>query len=296
MMDETDPLPTAETAGERLRAAREAQGLSLDAIAAQTRIPTRHLAALERSEWDGLPAPTYTVGFGKSYAAVVGLDRDEIADQLRTEIGGARQVHAQPEVFQPADPKRSMPKWLILVAFVALLGVLLLLNWRRERELTPDAAPPTETTQQASNAAGPAPPQTPQAAPTGQVTLAATQPVWLEVREKGGAILKQGQLNPGERFDVPATATAPILKTGRPEALRITVAGRDVPAIGRPGRSVAGVSLVPADLARGPGIPVAPASTSPSPVSPRTPARPMAAPPTAASPQPSPTETNNTAE
>src|SRR6476620_12385021 len=78
----------APTVGERLRAAREEKKLSLEDIAAQTRIPQRHLESIENAEWDKLPAPTYTVGFAKSYASTVGLDRTDVGDQLREEMGG----------------------------------------------------------------------------------------------------------------------------------------------------------------------------------------------------------------
>ena len=64
--------------------------MTLESVAATTRIPTRHLLALENGEWSTLPAPTYTIGFAKNYATVVGLDRAAIADQLRMEMGGAR--------------------------------------------------------------------------------------------------------------------------------------------------------------------------------------------------------------
>src|SRR4029079_17333363 len=91
------------TVGQRLRAAREEKGLSLEDLAAQTRIPQRHLESLEIADWDKLPAPTYTTGFAKSYASAVGLDRTEIGEQLRTEMGGQRAaVTAVPEVFEPA--------------------------------------------------------------------------------------------------------------------------------------------------------------------------------------------------
>jgi len=248
-MDEIEDS-AVETVGERLRAAREAQGLTLEAIAAQTRIPTRHLASLETSDWASLPAPTYSVGFAKNYAAVVGLDRAEIADQLRSEMGGTRAVYTQAEVFQPADPKRSMPKWLIIGAVVALLVLLAALNWMRNRELAPAAAPQAEVAPPATAVTIPSSaPEAPLA--TGPVSIVALgAPVWIRVRD-GDTTLKIGNLAPGERFDLPATATAPLLDAGRPEGLRITVGGRDVPAIGKSGRPVSKVSLLPADLARG---------------------------------------------
>src|SRR4051795_309018 len=103
-MDEELVEPEMPTVGERLRVAREEKGLSLEDIAAQTRIPQRHLESIETAEWDKLPAPTYTTGFAKSYATAVGLDRVEIGEQLREEMGGQRFATSTPEVFEPADP------------------------------------------------------------------------------------------------------------------------------------------------------------------------------------------------
>jgi cytoskeletal protein RodZ len=126
-MEETDET-LAATAGERLRAAREEKGLALEDIAAQTRIPRRHLESLEAARWDQLPAPTYTIGFARSYAAAVGLDRAEIGDQLRAEMGGARTSAADSEVFEAADPARAMPKWLVLGAIGAVIALVLIMS------------------------------------------------------------------------------------------------------------------------------------------------------------------------
>jgi cytoskeletal protein RodZ len=101
-MDEELVEADVPTVGERLRAAREEKKLSLEDVAAQTRIPQRHLEAIEAADWEKLPAPTYTVGFAKNYAAVVGLDRAEIGEQLRVEwaVSGLR---------PSAPPKCSSP-------------------------------------------------------------------------------------------------------------------------------------------------------------------------------------------
>ena len=95
------------TVGERLREAREASGLSLEDIATQTRIPTRHLESLEAGDFSRLPAPTYSIGFAKNFAGAVGLDRAEIGDQLRAEMGGTRPVYTNTDLFEPADPARD---------------------------------------------------------------------------------------------------------------------------------------------------------------------------------------------
>ena len=294
-MDEELVETEVPSVGERLRAAREEKKMSLEDIAAQTRIPQRHLESLEVGNWAALPAPTYTIGFARSYATVVGLDRTEISDQLRTEMGGSRPATAVPaEVFEPADPARTMPKWLVFGAVAAVILIVLVMSWLNKRSLDqPDAnAAVAEAPAVAPQAAPQAPPAAPQ-----QVTVAATEPVWLQINEKGGAILYSAMMVPGQSFTVPPTAAAPVLKTGKPEALRITVGNSVAPAVGPPATTVSNVSLLPADLMRGGQAPaVQPAAAAPTPAarpratSPTRPRRSSAsAGPAAPAPEPSPT-------
>jgi cytoskeletal protein RodZ len=253
----------AGTVGEQLRAAREGQKITLEDVAARTRIPTRHLKSLEDSEWSKLPAPTYSIGFAKSYAAVVGLDRTEIGDALRAEMGaGALAARPEAQVFEPADPARVMPRWLVVLALLALVAVAAAFLWNRNRAL--DA--PDEVAAVADPVAGTAatPAQAPAAAasPSGPVVITANEPAWIQVTERGGATLFQGELAAGQSYEVPATATAPVLRTGRPQAIRIAVGTADAPAVGAADTTVSNVSLLGPDLMRGP------AATPASPPSP----------------------------
>nr|WP_314442572.1 helix-turn-helix domain-containing protein [uncultured Sphingomonas sp.] len=251
----------AGTVGMQLRAAREGQGITLEDVAARTRIPTRHLQSLEDSEWSKLPAPTYTMGFAKSYASVVGLDRNEIGEALRAEMGGGA-LAARPEaqVFEPADPGRVMPRWLVLLALLALVGVAAAFLWNRNRALSgPDEIVAEAEAPTAAPAGTPAPVV---AAPSGPVVITANEPAWIQVSERGGATLFQGELGAGQSYEVPATATAPVLRTGRPQSIRISVGTADAPAVGAPDRTVSNVSLLGPDLMRGPA---ATPATSPAP-------------------------------
>ncbi|RST30103.1 helix-turn-helix domain-containing protein [Sphingomonas ginkgonis] len=250
-MVETDGMDGG-TVGERLRSARQAQQLTLEDVAARTRIPVRHLESIEGGDWDRLPAPTYSMGFAKSYASALGLDRTEIGEQLRAEMGGStyRAPHAAPEVFEPADPKRVPPRTLVVVALLAIVAIVAVLLYLRSASLEggPDAAPG------AANPARPtaSAPATPAAAPapSGPVVITANDAVWLQVSEKGGATLFSGQLAQGQAYTVPTTAKAPVLKTGKPEAIRISVGTADAPPVGQPATTVRDVSLLPADLLR----------------------------------------------
>ncbi len=164
-MDEELVETEVPSVGERLRAAREEKKMSLEDIAAQTRIPQRHLESLEVGNWAALPAPTYTIGFARSYATAVGLERTEISDQLRREMGGSRPATAVPaEVFEPADPARTMPKWLVFGAVAAVILIVLVMSWLNKRSLDqPDAnAAVAEAPAAAPQAAPRAPPTAPQ--------------------------------------------------------------------------------------------------------------------------------------
>lgn len=246
-MDEIDAIE-APSVGDQLRTAREAKKLSLEDIASSTRIPRRHLESLESGDWSRLPAPTYSVGFAKAYASAVGLDRVAIGEQLRAEMGGFRATTSSPELFEPVDPARTMPKWLVLAAIAAVIVIALAFSWYQNRSLTePDEAVVAEAP--ANPEPGPAPSQQ-QPAASGQVVLTATEPSWIQVSD-GGTSLFQGELSPASPYQVPTTATAPTLRAGKPEALRITVGGSVAPPVGPPGQVAANVSLLGRDLMRG---------------------------------------------
>jgi len=246
------------TVGERLRAAREEKGLTLEDVAAQTRIPQRHLASIETAEWDSLPAPTYTLGFAKSYASIVGLDRADIGNQLREEMGGQRFAATSSDAFEPADPARTMPKGLVLGAILAVIVLIALMSWLNSRSLD-QADDPVANAPEVAAPAQLAPQQAPAAAvsPQGPVVLTATAPAWIQVTDQGKSLF-QGELQAGQTYTVPSTATAPVLKAGKPEALTVTVGSTTAPPVGPAGR-VTTVSLLPADLLKGPAA-AAPAS------------------------------------
>jgi cytoskeletal protein RodZ len=246
------------TVGDRLKAAREKSGLSLEDVAAQTRIPQRHLESIEAADWDKLPAPTYTVGFAKSYASAVGLDRSDIGDQLREEMGGQRFTSSQAEVFEPADPARTMPKWLVVSAIVAVIVLVVLMSWLNRRALDqpqpaaaePPAAtaPPAATVTPSRQVQAPAEPSA--AAAQGPVTLTATAPAWVRVTDQGKTLF-EATMQPGQTYQVPQTAVAPTLRAGAPEALRITVGNTVAPPVGPAGQVTSNVSLKGPDLIRG---------------------------------------------
>lgn len=258
---ETEPMgdesveESVPTVGEQLRTAREKLGVTLEDVAAQTRIPQRHLESIETAEWDNLPAPTYTIGFAKSYAGAVGLDRNEIGDQLREEMGGHRFASSQAEVIEAADPARTMPKWLVLSTVVAVVVIIIVMTVLNRRALEQPAAVASNAPAPVAAAAPPPPQQAPAPAPAeGPVVLSAIAPAWIQVTDQGKTLF-MGELQPGQTYSVPPTATAPLLKAGKPEALKVTVGSAVAPPVGPPGKVASKVSLKGPDLMHGGGQP-----------------------------------------
>lgn len=252
------------TIGQRLRAAREAKNMTLAAVASKTRIPIRHLQHIEDGEWNALPAPTYSVGFARSYANAIGLNGNEIGAELRQQIGSPRPTYDTPaSYYEPADPARVPPRSLALVAGgIALLLIAAYLIWR---SMSVDSVDPAEAVTEPAPTAVPSQrqPAAQQPGPaTGPVVVAATDEVWLRIYEaNGGPSIFEGVMKAGQRFQVPATAQAPQIRTGRPQALQVTVGTTAIPPLGQPEQTIRDVSLKAADLAaRG----AAPQSAAPS--------------------------------
>lgn len=266
----SDDIPVEydnQTLGGRLRSAREAKGLTLDEVASQTRIPIRHLQHIEREEWDALPAVTYCVGFVRAYGNAVGLDGADLGRELRDRLGGVRTRAPAPEYYQPADPARVPPRSLALIA--AIIAVVLIggyLIWRSQldaEDTAPAVTTPVRTQIDRPDAPPAAAPPSPGALAGQPVVLAATGETWIKIDDQAGGTIFQGTLAPGQRFQIPGGAQRPVVRTGRPQLVRIYVGGRDVGPIDPVERTVSNVSLRAEDLAARLGPAAAPAPITP---------------------------------
>ena len=83
-----------------LRAAREAQGISLEEIAQKTMISIDVLRALEAGNTSGLPA-AYVRAFLREYAERVGLDPNIVTATLRAVVSALNRGIAQGMLAQP---------------------------------------------------------------------------------------------------------------------------------------------------------------------------------------------------
>lgn len=242
-MEEVSTVPAAalESVGETLRAAREHQGLSLAEIAGRTRVPQRHLEAIEGGTYNALPSPTYATGFVKAYARAVGVDEVALARRLRGELANQPRA-AEYQPYAAPDPARVPSRGLAIVSLGVFLALAVLAGLWYSGMLSRDGATATATVAAADPATTAPVPTTPAAAPPvtpsgGQVSLQVVDRAWLRVHD-GNRTLYLGTMAPGERFDVPADAQNPLVDVGRPEQLRITLNGSALPPLPESGRAV----------------------------------------------------------
>ena len=253
------------SAGGRLRAARDAKRLDLSHVAAETRIPIRHLEAIEEGRYESLPSRTYAIGFSKNYAQAVDLDREEIADMVRAELaeGNSSRTGSERKI-EPGDPAKvpsARLAWFGAIAALLLaVGVVAFYSnyfgagsgpppIAAQEEIVEPAigeAADTADGDLASAQSGPT--------PDGQVVFTATDEAWVRFYEDGGERYFEAVMDTGDTFEVPADSTRPLINTGRPHLFEITIDGQSVPKLAEEQTILGGVPIsASALLARGAG-------------------------------------------
>lgn len=254
------------TVGERLRAAREQQPLSLAQISAELRIETKYLTALEEDRLEAFPAPVFAKGFLRQYGGMLGLDeRDLIAQYYRqAQTRDVPVIAHKPIRVRDEDQIRH---WLAAaIVLVALAGAAAAwwltqpgtepVTVQSEPVPAPEPTPPapapalempaaavmdaapepagaagesTEPAIAAAGAAGPAADEPTAADPSAvQVELVFNEDCWTEITDAGGERLFYGLGSAGarSRFE----ATLPIsLFFGNAGGVELTVDGAPYP-------------------------------------------------------------------
>jgi cytoskeleton protein RodZ len=268
----TGELPENEefhfkSVGEQLKDERVRRGKSLADVATDTRIPIRHLEAIERSEYGQLPGATYAVGFTRSYARAVELNESKLISELRVELSqsGNNNYPTPTQSYEPTDPSRVPPRGLAWAA--AGIAALLLIGyfvWRGNTIGAGAPVAPEVAAPEVATATAPATTAEVAADTNGEVVLTATEDVWLKIYDADGKRLYENTMKANEKYSVPKDANGPMILTGRPDALTVTVGGKPVPTLGTAKRTISDVGIsATALLARKPD-PAAVAAPAPS--------------------------------
>lgn len=175
-----------QTAGARLKAAREAAGLSVDAVAQQLKLAPRQVKALEEDDWQRLPGRTFVRGFTRNYARFVQLDPDALLALMpaldtapaleRPALAASRRPMGEipvDRVTKPSAARWLLPLLLVLLAIVAAAAYYPLSQSQFH-------LPAILSSAAVSTPAAPAPPEAPVAtppAPAGTATSTLPNPI-----------------------------------------------------------------------------------------------------------------------
>ncbi len=122
-------------AGEILKNKREDLGLEIHEIAESLKISEEYISAIENDAFEKLPVPVYTMGYIRSYAALVGIDAGSIVQYY-----SAHMSQPQPTTIIPvasSRKKRSGIGYLIAVMGVLLVAFLLFPHVPKEKSFEP---------------------------------------------------------------------------------------------------------------------------------------------------------------
>lgn len=118
------------TVAEKLRAAREAQKLTINDVAEKTKIRTDHVRAIEDGNYTVFSAPIYIRGTVKNYASLLRLDTAQVLAELDAELNRTAKFN-DPPLLSEASRKTTVDHLTLLLAKlnwkVGLIVVVLLL-------------------------------------------------------------------------------------------------------------------------------------------------------------------------
>lgn len=259
------------TLGQRLRAEREKRGLSVDDLAAQTRINPQYFVAIENDDASGLPGGFFYRSFLRQYARLLELppedyqaEVDRSLESEASEIAALETVLPDRQLNLPPIPTGRAGLIVELRHWLVRLGALLLVIivcsgaytfWQRYQASEPAAArsaPPPAPSDHAPPAAAqpavtiasppaqPAPlspaPVTPPAAPSGavRVIVTATELSWVGVWQ-GERQLFADVIHPGESRGFGASDRLRV-RFGNAGGVTVQWNDRTIPATGPRGQ------------------------------------------------------------
>lgn len=163
---------TAAPSALALREIRERNGVSLEHIAEETRIPLRHLEELERGDIGAWPAGVYARSWARDYAALAGVDADRVvalvapAAAVEPSIEEIKDVTEERERaaidgIVPITPLATLMRKVAVAAVVVALMVIALVYLARgdSRPAGPASPLPVGTTGTAPGSTPAPPPQ-----------------------------------------------------------------------------------------------------------------------------------------
>ena len=143
--DNRQPAPPAtpekRSVGETLKAARNAQSLTLEQVATELRIELPQLEALEGDRFERIGVPVFVKGYLRQYGARLGLDPRDLLMQYYQQ-NSLKEVQVQPSKTIKLRDERQITVWVI-AALAILVVIVGLAAWWVGGGGSPVASPST---------------------------------------------------------------------------------------------------------------------------------------------------------
>jgi cytoskeleton protein RodZ len=146
--------------GAGFKRARESSGLPLEKIAAETRISSRFLTAIENEDFHLLPGGVFNRGFIRAYAERIGLDPEQaLADYDRISVAVEEPAEVLRNVERASMRKTERNLYPIAAGILLLLiAVYYVVTRNGATGSAAETAPPAATEQPAALVPAPVPP------------------------------------------------------------------------------------------------------------------------------------------
>ncbi|MUH73014.1 RodZ domain-containing protein [Psychrosphaera haliotis] len=209
LVDETSTTEVQkESVGQILSSARVAQGISLEDLSEQIRVPMKVLVGIEADDIPNTLPETFIRGYIRSYAKKVGVEESRVLIEIETTAASSPDAMAM-QSFSKRSKRKKVERRLTIISWLIfiILGSALVIWWYQTKgiEMLNPAEPTTKVTESEDNAV--------QDLNTSELT-----PAVMEESEGDSKIEENGDLaaSPSEAQtdDFPASA----LRVQKPEA------------------------------------------------------------------------------
>jgi cytoskeleton protein RodZ len=262
----------AATAGERLKAAREQAGMSVEDVSRQLKLAPRQILAIERDDHASLPGRTFVRGFVRNYARLLKLDADAVLAALPGEGGSANLERtalaptppAMGELPRESHGARPVSRWAIPLVLVAIIAIAAVYELARPPAPPPGRTPPPDrppaadpVVQPLANPVGSEPART-DAPPPAVETKAKDAPPPVATSAPPTTAPAGGRPASSERVVPSGVTSQPLVNPLAAVSPAPAAAGLVVPP-------AAGPTSAPAIAVAPPSPPIAPAAANPAP-------------------------------
>jgi cytoskeleton protein RodZ len=239
--------------GSRLQHAREQRGLTLQKIAASTKIPVRALSAIEHSDFDRLPGGVFRRAYLRTFAAAVGLDADEIVREYRArfdpEPSDGPLLQQEGSWRDRLRVPLRLPTTLVAIVGALIVGSLISQQGRIGQEAQEEPGVPSPV--EAGPSEGSAQPDDSNAekgvayanaavaditAPALRLEIRTSGPCWVSAVADGERVVYR-LMQPGERTLIDARSSI-TLRVGDAGAVAYSINGASGRPLGRDGETV----------------------------------------------------------